>query len=263
MNSVLLQACKNADIHDQFNQNLYKIDLSYIPSKELSCIHYTQEVANFNFFPRPSACRLGQCGQGFFFSRKVFLFLAMSGQIRASGLSVDAHKIYKGPKVKYVVKEKFRDMAACLHEIEHEKKLHKFGIVGVVPPDDACPPLFDVLNEGARGLKHLREVTGITEHAQQRLYRFARHLVAVENDFVFGSMTFEEFMWKAKKEGIFEPISRDIEEAIQLWWDRHAEVMDKEGVSPKPKGTLYPFTIEGSIYKTMRGLHEVSNALHL
>lgn len=179
-------------------------------------------------------------------------------QLEGSVLSVDAHEVYHGPKVKYLSKEKFRDMATCLRDLEHDKKLHKFGIVGVIPPDKASPPLFDLLNKGAEGLKHLRHVPGITEHAQQRLYRFAKYLVYVENDFVVGSMTFDTFLEKAKFHGIFELISRDVEEAIRIWWDRHAAVIAKLGVDPKPFGKLYPYTIDGSVYKTVPN-HDVSN----
>lgn len=191
----------------------------------------------------------------------------MARQTEARVYSVDPHKIYNGPKVQFTSREQFRDMAACLKMLEEDKKYHKFGIVGIIPPHGAAPPVLDVLNEGAAGLGPIRYKSATTSYADQRMYRMARHMNIVENDVVTAQHTFEEFVEFAKLAEKFEPYDRNVEEALRLHWKKHARVtvtkdQVRKGEAEKPEPRPYPFTIDGSLFKIlMEEQHDVSEKI--
>lgn len=178
---------------------------------------------------------------------------AMSNQLKARKWSNDPHRIYNGPKVQYMVKERFRDMAQCLHDLEKDKEFNKFGIVGVIPPDGSAPETFDLLNEGATAFGAIQFQPALGEYADQRLYKWARHVTFIENTFVRGEYSWDEFAHKAKLSGDFFPPAKDVDEAEELLWERLKNIEAEVGADPPPSAKMYPFTIDGSLMKIKLG----------
>lgn len=182
----------------------------------------------------------------------------MSHQLKARKWSIDPHRIYHGPKVKYHSPEKFRDMAACLRELEQKKEFHKFGIVGVIPPDGAAPEPFDVLKKGAAAFGDQRCLPALGEYSNQRVYKWAPHVTYVENTFKRCEHSWDEFVWMAKKLGDFEMPDRDVDEAELILWERLKEVEAVVSDENLPPPKMYPYTIDGSLFKIhMKPEHEV------
>lgn len=188
----------------------------------------------------------------------------MSNQLKARKWSNDPLRIYNGPKVQYTSKEKFRDMAQCLRDLEKEKGFNKFGIVGVIPPEGSAPKTFDVLNDGATAFEDLQFKPACGEYAEQRVYKWARHVTFIENTFRRGEYSWDEFAHKAKLQGDYEPLAKDVDEAEELSWERLRNVEAQLGVGPPPSPKMYPFTIDGSLMKVRLGPeNEVSNKITL
>lgn len=162
----------------------------------------------------------------------------------------EGSRIIKAHKVQFD-KEVFRDLPRCVDLLMNVKQFHEFGIVGVVPPPECAPPVFDILNKGAEGFKHLMDEDCILVHNEQTHVRVAPHMIRTDQTEVVGKTTPAKFVQAAKLEGHFEPLSRNVAEAERIHWTRLSKAKAPGEVQPS-KPIRYVQTIDGSVFKTVR-----------
>lgn len=174
-------------------------------------------------------------------------------------------RIHQGPRVHIEDPAKFINFQECIEYLEVKCRFEEMGIMCVQPPQSCAPPVFDLLNGGPDVWRHLENVVAIQEVHEQILRRpnptEAPDLTLVTHSTHTMTLSFAEFGELAKVYGKYYPFARDPDEAMRIIFKQLKNVdYQKEGCANLPPipGALYPFNIDGSIFKTMEGKHMVS-----
>jgi hypothetical protein len=185
-------------------------------------------------------------------------------------MSIDA------PKVTFLDRNQFANFQMCIGELE---KYADFGIVGVRPPPGASPPPLKFPTEGAEAWGDLKSERCVHSSAIQLYWKPAakkpeearsettdsakEEYVDQEHVFQVSVMDCDvdfsvgEFVRDTKLRGTFEPLSTDMEEACDLFWDTMQTSRDRteeEARNSLRGGTLRAncaYAVDGSLYKKL------------
>lgn len=165
-----------------------------------------------------------------------------------------------GPKVAFLDVNQFADFQKCIKLME--EKYVDFGIVGVRPPPGASPPPMKFDTEGARAWGELKKERCVDSKAYQLYWKPAgekpqEHVFQVSAMDCEENLSLGEFLRQAQLAGTFQPLSTDMEDACDLFWELMMTSQartEEEARNSLGAGTVraaYAYAVDGSLFKQL------------
>ena len=179
-------------------------------------------------------------------------------------VKLDGGGLHLAPKIQVKKPEDFADFEKVYKDFE--QKYGAFGIIGVKPPRGMAPPPMNFPRDGVNAWGRFADIKCIDEISEIIPWRINKEpeegelmeeteAIAILDNLDAGAITPAEFTRRAKKDGFFEPFSRNIDECCELFWSwmqniRHTTYDAAKKCQPS-NAPRYATSIDGSFVKIL------------